>query len=133
MPTDEMSTMDLIEANEKALYEHLGRVNYDDASRGKLLEEAKVYAGIRKTYGELEQTKLDSESKNQLDVRRMIIEEEKVKNEKKRIGVDVGKAALYFFGGMFSGFSSYMLDTWFQEYKPLKRLQEKAHDALIKK
>lgn len=133
MPTEELSTMELLEQREKEVYEELGRLDMNDPKRGPLLNEAKTLAGIRVAYEETEQTRLNNNAKNDIEEEKLVIESEKLKNDKARMKLDFGKAAMYLFGGFASGLSSYMLEGWFQEYKPLKRFQERVHDLVIRK
>ncbi len=133
MPTDEKSTMDLLEEVERAAYEELQKMGPDDPNRKNMLNEAKTCAELRLTYDQNEATRLNNNAKNDLDERRLAIEEEKVKNDKSRVKVDFAKGLLYFVGGIFSGFSSYMMSDWFQEYKPMGRISEKMHDLIVRK
>lgn len=133
MPTEEKSTMDLLEETERAAYEELKKLNFDDPNRKNVLNEAKTCAELRMTYEQNENTRLNNNAKNDLDEQRLVIEAEKVKNDKNRVRVDFTKGMLYFVGGIFSGFSSYMMSDWFQDYKPLTRFSEKMHDLLVRK
>ena len=133
MPTDEVSAMDLLEQREKEAYEELGRLKHDDPNRKNLLSEVKIYSDIRVANNETEQARLNNNAKNDLEEERLIIEKQKLKNDKARIRWDFGKGVLYFLAGMTSGVSSYMLDSWFQNYKPLTRFQERLHDMITKK
>lgn len=130
---EEKSTMEIIEENEKRIHEELGRMKLDDPNREKLLKEAKMYADMRIAYATEEETRLNNHARNDIDEEKLVIEHQKLDNEKKRMRFDLGKAAMYLFGGFASSFSSYMMAEWFQDYKPLTRFSEKVHDCLIRK
>ena len=130
---ENMTTQELMEKQEKEAYLELGKLGYEDANRKKILDELEVRSRIRIAYDTAEQKRLDNYAKNEIEERRITVEEEKAKNEKKRIGADVTKAIIFLVGGFFSGFSGYMLDTWFQKDPRMSRFQEKVHDAILKK
>lgn len=128
-----MSISELRETRVKAAYLELGRMNYDDPNRKKVLDEIEVYSRVDNAYEQTEQKRLDNYVKNELEERRIRVEEAKVKNDKQRNGTDVFKAILFCVGGFLSGFSGYMFDTWFQKDKTMGRLQDKLQDLIVKK
>lgn len=133
MPENEMSTLDLLEQREREGYEELGRLKYDDPLRGKVLNEVKTYSDIRIAFESQEQTRLNNNAKNDIEEQKLVIESEKIRNEKKRIGADVGKAVLYFVGGFSSMVGSYMLGEWFQKDSSMHRFGERLYDMITRK
>ena len=133
MPENEMSTLDLLEQREREGYEELGKLKYDDPIRGKVLNELKTLSDIRNDFESQEQTRLNNNAKNDIEEQKLVIESEKIRNEKKRIGAEVGKAVLYFVGGFSSMFGSYMLGEWFQKDSSMHRFGERLHDMITKR
>ena len=133
MDEEIMSTNELMEKREKEVYVELGKLNHDDPNRKKLLDEAETYFRIRNGYDSAEQKRLDAYAKNEIEERKIQVEEAKVQNDKRRTWVDFAKAGLFLIGGFCSGVSGYMLDTWFQKDTRMQRFSEKVHDALLRK
>ena len=133
MDEEMMSTHELLEKREKETYLELGKLTPTDPNYGKVLSEAKTYSEIRTAYDSSEQKRLDAYAKNEIEEHKLQVEEAKVKNDKRRTWVDFAKAGLFLVGGFFSGFSGYMLDTWFQKDKTMGRLQDKLHDQILRK
>lgn len=133
MDEEMMSTQELLEKREKETYLELGKLTPTDPNYGKILSAAKTYSEIRNTYDSAEQKRLDTYAKNEIEEHKLQVEEAKVKNDKRRTWVDFAKAGLFLMGGFFSGFSGYMLDTWFQKDTRMQRFSEKVHDAILRK
>jgi len=133
MEEKEMSTMELLEKREHEAYEELGKLNYGDENRGKVLNELKTLASIRNDYDQTELSRLNNIAKNDIEDRKLDVESEKIKNDKRRMWSEVGKAVLYFVGGFGSMFSSYMMSEWFQRDTQLHRFGEKLHDQITKR
>lgn len=133
MSEEEMSTMELLEKREHEVYEELGKRNYGDPERGKLLSEAKMYSEIRNATDQTEQTRLNNNAKNDLEERKLDIESEKVKNEQRRTRADLVKAGIFLLGGVSSTFLSYTMEEWFQKFQPLQRFGDKLHDLITRK
>ena len=79
-----MSISELRETRVKAAYLELGRMNYDDPNRKKVLDEIEVYSRVDNAYEQTEQKRLDNYVKNELEERRIRVEETKAKNDKQR-------------------------------------------------
>lgn len=131
--SEEMSTMELLEQREHEVYEELGRLNFGDPERGKLLNEAKMYSDIRNAADQTEMTRLNNNAKNDIEERKLDIEAEKAKNDRRRMRTELAKAGIFMLGGLSSSFLSYGMDEWFQKYQPLQRFSEKLHDFIVRK
>lgn len=133
MIKEAMDNMEQLEEIERQINEKLLDPDLDDVSRKNKLAELKTVAEIRSNYQVNENNRLNNYARNDIDERKVRVDEEKVKVDKARIRADVGKAAIYFFGGMFANFSSYLMEEAFQKFPPLTRLAEKLHDAMLRK
>ena len=133
MDEEKMSTSELLERREQEAYVELGKLNYDDPNRKKILDEAEAYSRIRNAYDSAEQKRLDAYAKNEIEEHKLAVEEAKVGNDKRKTWVDFAKEVLFLVGGFCSGVSGYMLDTWFQKDTRMQRFSEKVHDALLRK
>ena len=133
MEEERMSTMELLEKREQEVYVELGKLEPTDPNYGKVLEAAKKYSEIRNTYETAEQTRLNNSAKNEAEMAKVEVESKKAANDKRRTWVDLAKAGLFLVGGFVSGFSGYMMDTWFQKDKAMGRLQDRIHDQILKK
>ena len=133
MDEEMMSTMELLEKREQEIYVELGKLEPTDPNYGKVLEAAKKYSEIRNTYETAEQTRLNNYAKNEVEMAKVDVEAKKAANDKRRTWVDFAKAGMFLIGGFASGFSGYMMDTWFQKDKALGRLQDRIHDQILRK
>lgn len=133
MEEEMMSTQELLEKREQEVYIELGKLEPTDPNYGKVLEAAKKYSEIRNTYETAEQTRLNNYAKNEVEMAKVDVEAKKAANDKRRTWVDLAKAGLFLIGGFASGFSGYMLDTWFQKDTRMQRFSEKVHDQIMKK
>lgn len=124
MDTENMSTMELLEANEHNIYAELQRTPYNDPNRGKLLDEAELYYKVRNGYEQTEQNRLNNYVKNEIEDRKADAELKKAKNDRFRAKLGFGQALLFFFGGTISGVLGYGLDTWYQKDRRLQKWQE---------
>ena len=133
MPTEMSNVRDLIEEREREALEELGRLKTDDPNRGKVLAEVKTIAEIRNSYDQTELTRLNNNAKNSIEEEKLVVEQQKVKNDTKRIRAELGKAAMFIAGGFIGNFGSYLLDTCFQKFTPLQRFADKLHEFSMRK
>ena len=133
MDEELMSTSELMEKRERELYLELGKCNFDDAKRQKLIQEAKTLADIKNAYDSTENARLNNNAKNSIEEEKLVIEAGRLKNEKRRNIVEVVKIGLYVVAGVGINLGSYMLDPWFQKDNRMQRFGERLHDMLTKK
>ena len=121
--------MELIEQNEKKLYEELAELDpIKDPNYAEGLKKAKIYSEIHSAYDQNETTRLNNNARNDIDEEKLRIEEAKVQNEKAKIKVDGWKAGMYVFFGAVFGFGGYFLDPILQNNKSFQKLQDKCMD-----
>ena len=131
MPTDEKDIVDLYEDRIKEKLEELGRMSKDDPNREKVQKEIDMLSKNHLNYIELEQNRLNNNAKNDNDEQKLLIEEEKIKLDKKKM-VWTGIASIFvplvsIGTGTFVHFKSYHMD---EQYWPHK--ESKSHgDNLI--
>lgn len=131
--SEEISLIELREREERKIYEELGRREFNDPDRRKLVDEARTHAELRLADSQNEMTRLNNNAKNDIEEQRLIIESEKVKNDRRRVRSDIGKGALFFGAAICSSFLSYAMDPWFQKYQPLQELSKALRDLIMKK
>lgn len=111
---------EMYEVREKEILEELGRLKMDDPARKQLINELDTLSSIRVNYSQAEQNRLNNNARNDIDEARLIIEEEKVKNDKKRniamLIQTISSLAL----GSFLYAKSYHMDEDKWAYKDLK-------------
>ena len=85
MPTDEKDIVDLYEERIKEKLEELGRMSKDDQNREKVQKEIDMLSKNHLSYVELEQNRLNNNAKNDNEEQKLLIENEKIKVDKKKI------------------------------------------------
>lgn len=133
MSEEKLSTRELIEKQENEAWEELGKLKFDDPNRGKVLAEAKAIAEVRNSFDQTELNRLNNNERNSIEEEKLVIEQQKVKNDTKRIRAELGKAAMFIAGGFIGNFGSYLLDTCFQKFTPLQRFADKLHEFSMRK
>lgn len=128
----ETNTKDLLN---QAITEALEKLNKteDPAERKKIIDEIKDLTGVDISYEKIEQDRLNNNWKNELDEQKLVVEEKKLKNDKARLGVDVGKTLLYGILGVGSSIGGYFLGTWMQRDPKFERMGEKLLDFMNKR
>lgn len=122
-----------LETRIREAVEELGKMNYDDPNRGKLINEIKTLKELQLSEQEADDARLNNAARNDIDERRLEIEEQKVQNDKRKNGTDIAKLVVYSLLGVGMSFSSYMMDNWFHRDSSMYRFGEKLHDFLMKK
>lgn len=133
MFSTENDVRDLSEARLKEAYEELGKLNYSDDQRRKVLDEVKILADIDSQMAQNEEQRLNNNAKNSIEEEKLVIEKMKLENDRARMKFDIGKVFVYTLGGIGMQFSSYLLDTWFQKIPACQRFSEKLHDMIVRK
>ena len=134
MNEEEVKTNEeLLEEREKQALIELGKLKVDDDKRGKVVGEAKTLSEIRINYMKAEAEAANNQAKIAVEQRKLDIEADRAKTERKRARWDGAKAIIYLFGGLATGLGSYMLDPWFQKDQRFQRFGEKLHDFVMRK
>lgn len=128
----ETDTRDLLKQRVNEGLEKLADIE-DSTERKKKVDEIKILADIDNAYEQNEQTRLNNNWKNELDEQRLINEQKKLKAEKTRIGVDIGKTIFFGIVGIGSSIGSYFLGTFLQKDGKLDKFGERLNDFIMKK
>lgn len=112
--------LDLYEEREHEVLEQLGRMSMDDANRKALVSELTALSSIRNSYEQTEQTRLNNNARNDIEEQKLVIEEEKVKNDKKRTIAMWVQTFLSVGVGGYLTFKSYNMDEKGYPFKELK-------------
>ena len=130
---EEENTLSLIEENEKAAYEELKKLDYDDPKRSKVLSEARSLTETRLSLEKADQERSNSYSRNEIEEEKLRIEAEKVKTDRKRITADLVKIGMAFGLGVGAEMFSYTADVWLPKNQSFKRFSEKMRDWILRK
>lgn len=130
---EQMSTQELLETREKEVYLALGKVGFDDPKRQKLMNEAKTFSEIRIANEQSENNRLNNNARNDIEEQKLVIENERIKVDKRRTAVDIAKIVVYTVAGIAINITSYMMDPWFQKDSRMQRFGERIHDMLTKR
>lgn len=128
-----LTTRELMESVEKEVYIELKKLPLDDPKREKLLKEAKQHSDIRLAEDEAEQSRLQDHARNDIEEARLLIDQQKVENDKARNRIDIGKIIIYLLAGIGVNLASYLLDPWFQKDNRMQKFGEKIHDFLVRR
>ena len=105
----------------------------DSTERKKKVDEIKVLADIDVAYEKAEQDKYNNNWKNELSEEQLKLDQKKLKAEKARLGVDVGKTIFFGIVGIGSSIGSYFLGTFLQKDNKLDRFGERLNDFIMMK
>lgn len=105
----------------------------DSTERKKKVDEIKVLADIDVAYEKAEQDKYNNNWKNELSEEQLKLDQKKLKAEKARLGVDVGKTIFFGIVGIGSSIGSYFLGTFLQKDNKLDRFGERLNDFIMRK
>lgn len=133
MEDENKTTWELMEEREKEIYVELGKLKFDDPKRQKLMAEAKSLADIKNAYETTENNRLNNNARNDIEEQKLVIEEAKLRNDKRRIGVDIARIIVYTIAGFGLNVASYTMDSWFQKDSRMQKFAERVHDMLTKK
>ncbi len=133
MPTEEKSTMDLLEECERKNYEEILKLDPGDQNIGKYVNNARTYADIRTTYDKAEQDRLNNYAKNEQAEWQQKIDMEKLKIDNKRANSEYIKPVLYFLSGMIGGAASFLFDPLVSKWKPFEKFQERCGEFINRK
>ena len=133
MDEQTMSTQELKEKREHEIYVELGKLEFDDPKRKPLLDEADKFSKILRTDSIVEQQRINSNIKNELDERKVELAIERAKIDKQRVRVEYVKAGLYTAGAFVMGFSSHFIDEWFSPDRTLGKLKDDFLKLIIRK
>ena len=111
MPTGGKDNLELYEEREKELLEKLERYEIDDPKRKSIINELEVLSRIRNSYEQTEQTRLNNNRQNDIKEEQLVIDAQKVENERKKTKSTWGQAGMYLGGSIFLTGLSYFLDT----------------------
>lgn len=134
MSDEEMLGLEeLRDLREKEALIELGKLKYDDANRQKVFNEWKGIAEVRNNDIKVEQARLDSNTKNELDEERLAIDKAKAKAENKRFVADLLKIAAAVGIGIGGNYMSYRMDEVHNAYKDLKMEARNLKDKFLGK
>lgn len=105
----------------------------DSTERKKKVDEIKVLADIDVAYEKTEQDKYNNNWKNELDEEKLLLDQKKLKTEKARLGVDVGKTIFFGILGVGSSIGSYFLGTFLQKDNRLDKFGERLNEFIMRK
>lgn len=117
--------IELYAERENEILLELGKTKPDDPKYATLMKHAEAYSKIRSTYEENENTRLNNNARNDIEEARLVIENEKLINERQRIAMTKWQTALYFVGTFAAGFLSYNMDLTQNAYKWLDRQKDR--------
>lgn len=128
----ETDTRDLLK---KRINEGLEELeNLDDAAeRRKKIDEIKTLSDVDIAYEKSENDRHNNNWKNELDEQRLLIDEKKLKTDRARVGVDVGKTIFFGLLGISSSIGSYFLGSFLQKDGKLDKFGEKLNDFMMRK
>ena len=104
----------------------------DAAEQKKKVDTVKILADIDLAYEKSEQDKYNNNWSNELKEEQLKLDEKKLKNERARIGVDIGKTLFFGTLGLVSSVGSYFLGSYLQKDNKLDRFGEKLQDLVGK-
>lgn len=105
----------------------------DSTERKKKVDEIKVLADIDVAYEKAEQDKYNNNWKNELSEEQLKLDQKKLKTEKARLGVDVGKTIFFGIVGIGSSIGSYFLGTFLQKDNKLDKFGERLNEFIMRK
>lgn len=128
----ETDTRDLLKQRINESLEELEELE-DSAERKKKIEEIKILADVDVAYEKTENDRHTNNWKNEMEEQRLILDEKKLKTERARVGVDVGKTIFFGICGFGSGVASYFLGSFLQKDGKLEKFGEKLNDFMLRK
>lgn len=133
MITEAMETRDLIETLEQNAYREILNADRDDPKRKEMWDEAVKIAGIRSTYDQNEQNRLNNNTRNDIEESKIVVESEKAKNDRKRIRMDVIKFTVGSTLALIGGIGGHFLDGLLQKSQNVQRVSDRIQDWTMKK
>lgn len=127
----ETDTRDLLKKRVNEGLEKLADIE-DSTERKKKVDEIKILADIDVAYEKNEHERHNDNWKNELDEQKLLLDQKKLKNEKARLGVDIGKTVFFGVLGVSSSIGSYFLGSFLQKDNKLDRFGEKLNDFMMK-
>jgi len=128
----ETDTRDLLKKRINEGLEELENLD-DTTERRKKIDEIKTLSDVDIAYEKSENDRHNNNWKNELDEQRLLIDEKKLKTDRARVGVDVGKTIFFGLLGISSSIGSYFLGSFLQKDGKLDRFGEKLNDFMMKK
>ena len=128
----ETDTRDLLKKRINEGLEELKELE-DSTERKKKVDEIKILADVDVAYEKSENDRHNNNWKNELDEQRLLIDEKKLKTDRARVGVDVGKTIFFGLLGISSSIGSYFLGSFLQKDGKLDKFGEKLNDFMMRK
>lgn len=104
---DRQDLMDLNEDVQRDLYETLKQMNHDDPKRKAIVDELEKHAKAQDSHLRYEMERYNNNIKNDIEEQRLIMDQQKIKNDKSRSRVEFAKGVMYVVGGFAMSFFSY--------------------------
>ena len=99
--------MDLIEARQKEYLEELGKLNPTDPKSSEVVKNFVALSGVADDYEQRDQKRLEGNAKNDIEEQKLIIEMQRINNDKIRARLDFAGRLMFFVGSMGMGFFAY--------------------------
>lgn len=106
----DQNNIEMYQAREKEILEELGKMKMDDSKRKPLVDELTAISKILVSYEQTELTRLNNNAQNDINEARLIIDEQKVKNDKEKNQVMAAQGVLSLLFGGFCWWKSYHMD-----------------------
>ncbi len=127
---NEADNLELYEKREHELLEELGKLQPNDPNRKPIVQELNTIASIKATYNQNELTRLNNNARNDIEEQKLIIEQEKIRNDKRRT-IAMWVQAIFSGGlGLYAVNKSYHMDEHGYPYKDLKQKGLKLIDQI---
>ena len=125
----ELDNLELYEEREREILERLGQMSMNDPERKSLTQELNVVSSIIVNYKQTELTRLNNNARNDIDEARLVIEGEKVQNDKTRNKIMVGGSILSVLAGWWLHGKSYHMDEKGYPFKEMKQFSKDMVDG----
>lgn len=112
--------LELYKEREREDLEKLGRMTIEDPNRKGVVAELTSLSSILNSYEQTDQTRLNNNARNDIEEQKLVIENEKVKNDKKRTTAMWVQTFLSVGVGSYLTFKSYKMDEHGYPFKDLK-------------
>ena len=129
MPTDEKDIVELTEDRMRELLDNLGNRQIDDQKREAIVREFEIYAKVVDQYESRDQRRMDNNAKNDIEEQRIVIDHQKVLNDKAEIRSNNIRWILHILGSGLFGYVAYHMD---KKYLGNKRMLRIVDELLAK-
>ena len=121
---DRKDVMDLNEERQRELYEELGRLKPEDPKYKEIVNNLETLAKMQDEFETREQKRLDNNAKNDLEEAKLVIDQQKIENDKLRSRLDAFTRICYFIGSLGMGYYAYHSDKLTIPVKPFVKVKD---------